>query len=161
MNQGDIFWVSLGTPSGSAPGYRHPHVVVQNNLFNRSRINTVVVCALTSNLKRATAPGNVLLNRGEAGLSKQSVVNISQIFTVDKSDLFEKIGTLSPRRVREILDGIRLLTEPRDRTNAATGVRLINLWAPNFLIALIDSPRPKSLRPRRRVSHRLRCGEAT
>jgi mRNA interferase MazF len=86
----------------------------QNNVFNRSRINTVVVCALTSNLKRAQAPGNVLLENGEANLPRQSVVNVSQIFTVDKRDLVEKIGTLSRQRVRQILDGIRLLTEPRD-----------------------------------------------
>ena len=114
INQGDVFWIDLDVPSGSAPGYRHPHVVVQNNLFNRSRINTVVVCALTSNLKRANAPGNVLLSPGEANLQKQSVVNVSQIFTVDKSDLVEKIGTLSPKRVREVLDGIHLLLEPRE-----------------------------------------------
>jgi mRNA interferase MazF len=114
INQGDIFWIDLDEPSGSEPGYRHPHVVVQNNVFNRSRINTVVICALTSNLKRAAAPGNVLLEPSEANLPKQSVVNISQIFTVDKSQLGEKIGTLSSRRVHEILDGIRLLLEPRE-----------------------------------------------
>ena len=113
IRQGDIFWVDLGTPSGSAPGYRHPHVVVQNNLFNQSKINTVVVCALTSNLKRAGAPGNVLLAKGEANLKKASVVNISQLVTVDKSDLTEKIGTLSPSRVDQITDGIKLLIEPR------------------------------------------------
>ena len=114
IRQGDVFWVDLGEPRGSAPGYRHPHVVIQNNLFNRSRINTVVVCAITSNLKRASAPGNVLLRKGEANLPKRSVVNVSQIFTVDKADLVENIGTLSPERVRQILDGVRLLTEPRD-----------------------------------------------
>ena len=114
INQGDLFWVDLGDPSGSGPGYRHPHVVIQNNVFNRSRINTVVVCALTSNLGRAKAPGNVLLEKGEAGLPKQSVVNVSQIFTVDKRDLGEKIGSLSPQRVGQILDGIRLVIEPRD-----------------------------------------------
>jgi mRNA interferase MazF len=114
IEQGDVFWVDLGDPSGSGPGYRHPHVVIQNNLFNRSRINTVVVCVITSNLKRAQAPGNVLLKKGEADLPKPSVVNVSQIFTVDKSELVEKIGTLSPQRVRQILDGIRLITEPRD-----------------------------------------------
>jgi mRNA interferase MazF len=114
INQGDVFWVDLSEPSGSEPGYRHPHVVIQNNVFNRSRINTVVVCALTSNLKRAQAPGNVLLEKREANLPKQSVVNVSQIFTVDKRDLDEKIGTLSRRRVRQILDGVRLVIEPRD-----------------------------------------------
>ncbi len=114
ITQGDIFWIDLGTPAGSAPGYRHPHVVIQNNLFNHSRINTTVVCALTSNLRRAAAPGNILLAKGEANLSKRSVVNVSQLFTVDKSDLADKIGTLSPQRVREILDGIHLVLEPRE-----------------------------------------------
>ena len=114
IQQGDIFWVELEDPIGSEPGYRHPHVVIQNNVFNRSRIRTVVVCALTSNLRRATAPGNVLLEPGEANLPRQSVVNISQIFTVDKSQLGEKIGTLPATRVRDILHGIRLLTEPRE-----------------------------------------------
>jgi mRNA interferase MazF len=114
IHQGDVFWVGLSEPLGSEPGYRHPHVVVQNNLFNQSRINTVVMCVITSNLKRAHAPGNVLLEKGEANLPKQSVVNISQIFTVDKRDLVERIGTLSTRRVRQILDGIQLLIEPRD-----------------------------------------------
>ncbi len=113
IRQGDIFWVDLGTPSGSAPGYTHPHLVIQNDLFNQSKINTVVVCALTSNLKRANAPGNVLLSKGEANLKKQSVVNISQIVTVDKADLVEKIGTLSYARVSQIIEGIRLLIEPR------------------------------------------------
>lgn len=95
INQGDIYWIDFDEPSGSEPGYRHPHVVIQNNLFNRSLINTVVVCALTSNLKRANAPGNVLLNKGEANLPQKSVINISQVFTVNESDLSEKIGTLT------------------------------------------------------------------
>lgn len=111
--QGDVVWVDVGEPSGSDPGYRHPHVVVQNDVFNSSRINTVIVCALTSNLKRAMVPGNVLLRMGEAGLPRQSVVNVTQIFTVDKRDLGEKIGTLSQARVREILDGVHLALEPR------------------------------------------------
>jgi len=114
ISQGDIFWVDLDEPSGSEPGYRHPHVVIQNNLFNRSRINTVVVCALTSNLKRAKAPGNVLLDKVEANLPKKSVVNISQIFTVNKSNLSEKIGSLSRERFDQVLEGIKLLTEPRE-----------------------------------------------
>lgn len=114
IKQGDLFWVDLGEPAGLEPGYRRPHVVIQNDLFNRSRINTVVVCALTSNLKRAQAPGNVLLEKGEGNLPKSSVVNISQIFTVDKRDLVEKIGSLSHHKVRQILQGIQLLLEPRD-----------------------------------------------
>lgn len=114
INQGDVYWVYLREPSGSEPGYRHPHVVVQNNLFNRSQIGTVVVCALTSNLKRANAPGNVLLTQGEANLSKPGVANMSQLLTVDKAQLGEYIGSLSARRVRQVLDGIKLLLGPRE-----------------------------------------------
>ena len=114
IRQGDIFWLDLGSPSGSAPGYRHPHLVIQNNLFNQSKINTVVVCALTSNLKRAKAPGNLLLSKGEANLKKQSVVNVSQIVTVDKTDLVEKIGTLAPDRMKQVIEGMKLLFEPRE-----------------------------------------------
>ncbi|MBI3016117.1 MAG: type II toxin-antitoxin system PemK/MazF family toxin [Candidatus Tectomicrobia bacterium] len=114
INQGDVFWIDLDEPDGSGPGYRHPHVVVQNNVFNRSRINTVVVCALTSNLRRAAAPGNVLLDPGEAGLPKQSVVAVSQIFTVDKGELGEYIGVLSKKRVHQILEGLHLILEPRE-----------------------------------------------
>ena len=101
-------------PRGSEPGYRHPHVVIQNNVFNKSKINTVVVCALTSNLKRSQSPGNVLIKRGEGNLKKDSVINITQIITVNKSDLAEKIGSLAPARIKQIIDGINLLVEPRD-----------------------------------------------
>ena len=114
IKQGDIFWIDFRAPNGSEPGYRHPHFVIQNNLFNRSRINTVVVCSLTSNMKRASAPGNVALKKGEANLSKKCVVNISQLFTVNKSDLSEKIGTLSKERILQVLHGIKLLTEPTE-----------------------------------------------
>jgi mRNA interferase MazF len=114
IRQGDVFWLSLGPPKGSAPGYRHPHVVVQNNVFNRSRIQTVVMCAITSNLARAASPGNVRLGKGEANLSKASVVNISHVITVDRDELTEKIGTLSTARLQEILRGLHLLIDPRD-----------------------------------------------
>jgi mRNA interferase MazF len=128
INQGDIFWVDLKEPSGSEPGYRHPHIVIQNNLFNRSRINTVVVCALTSNLKRAKAPGNVLLDKGEANLPKKGVINISQIFTVNKSDLSEKIGVLSRERFNQVLEGIRLPTEPREVDEKILSLRRTQPW---------------------------------
>jgi len=114
VNQGDIFWIDLGQPSGSEPGYIHPFIVVQNNVFNKSRIGTVIVCAVTSNLKRAGSPGNVLLFPGEADLLEQSVINISQIYTVDKKDLSRKIGALSPERMQEILNGIDLILKPGD-----------------------------------------------
>ncbi len=114
INQGDIFWVDLGEPSGSEPAYRHPHLVIQNNVFNRSLINTVVVCSLTSNLQRAESPGNVLIEKGEANLPKSSVVNITRIFTLDKRDLVEKIGSLSRDRMSQVLEGVDLLIRPRD-----------------------------------------------
>ncbi|MHB1357724.1 MAG: type II toxin-antitoxin system PemK/MazF family toxin [Anaerolineae bacterium] len=114
IQQGDVYWVDLGDPLGSKPGHKHPHVVVQNDLFNSSLIRTVVVVALTSNLHWADAPGNVLLKPGEANLPRQSVVNVTQIFTVDKRQLEEKIGSLSSGRVRSILDGIQLVLEPRN-----------------------------------------------
>lgn len=114
IKQGDIFWLDLGMPGESELGYRHPHVVIQNNIFNESKINTVVVCALTSNIKRASAPGNVLLKKGEGNLPKDSAVNISQIITVNKSDLVEKIGSLSPAKVKQIIEGVKLLIEQRE-----------------------------------------------
>jgi len=114
VRQGDVFWVELGEPGGSAPGYRHPHVVIQNDVFNHSRIGTVVVIALTSNLDRAAAPGNVRLRKGEGGLPKPSVVNVSQIFTVDRSQLAQRIGTLPPARVRDIVDGLLTVVEPTE-----------------------------------------------
>lgn len=114
IRRGDIFWIDLGVPHGSEPGYKHPHVIVQNNIFNLSRISTVVACAVTSNLKLSKAPGNVLLKKGEGGLKKDSVINISQIITVDKADLAEKIGRLSPARIKQIINGIKLLLEPRE-----------------------------------------------
>ena len=112
IKQGEIYWVDLGEPRGSEPGFKHPHIVVQNNLFNVSKINTVVVCTLTTNLNRGRAPGNVLLDKGEANLPKPSVANISQIHTVDKADLKEKIGRVSPQRLTEILNGIEFLLTP-------------------------------------------------
>jgi mRNA interferase MazF len=114
IRQGDIYWVDLGPPGRSGPGYLHPHVVVQNDVFNRSRIGTVVVCAITSNLKRAEAPGNVLLDQGEANLPKRSVVNVSQVFTVDKDELTERIGSLAPERIEQIHAGLDLFLTPRD-----------------------------------------------
>jgi mRNA interferase MazF len=111
--QGDIFWVNLGEPRGSAPGYKHPYIIIQNDLFNASTINTVIGIALTSNMARAAIPGNVVLQKGEANLSKASVVNVSQLLTLDKSDLSEKIGRVSKLRILEILKGLQLITQPR------------------------------------------------
>ena len=112
IRQGDLYWVDLGEPTGSRPGLRRPFVVVQNDLFNRSRLATVVVCALTSNLDRVGAPGNVLVPRGEGKLSQDSVVNVTQLFTVDKRELAERIGRLGTERMADILRGIRLVLDP-------------------------------------------------
>jgi mRNA interferase MazF len=114
IRQGEVYWADLGDATGSRPAYLRPIVVVQGDLFNRSRIGTVVVSALTSNLHRAAVPGNVLLDEREAGLPKRSVVNVSQLATLDRDDLVEKIGALSPARLRQVLDGIYLLLEPQD-----------------------------------------------
>lgn len=109
INRGDIFWIALGRSDGPEPDYAHPHVVVQDDLFNHSRVSTVVVCALTTNLAKATEPGNVLLEPGEGDLPKQSVVVVSQISSVEKTYLGEQIGRLSQARVDQILAGLRFL----------------------------------------------------
>ncbi len=114
IKQGDIFWFDAGEPKGSSPAYSRPVVIIQNNVFNRSPLGTVLACALTTNLRRAKAPGNVLLDKNEADLPKQSVVVVSQVLTIDKSEMIDKIGALSKERINRILEGIRLITEPRD-----------------------------------------------
>jgi mRNA interferase MazF len=107
VNRGDVFWIAPDDSRGPIPNYSHPHVVVQDDVFNHSRITTVVVCALTSNLRRANEPGNVLLDLGEADLPAQSVVVVSQISSVDKARLGERVGSLSAARVEQILAGLR------------------------------------------------------
>lgn len=111
IRQGQVYWLDFGPATGSAPAERHPCVVVQNDVFNRSAIATSVVCLITSNLSRANAPGNVLLKKGEGGLSKASVVNVSQILTVDKAELVERIGKLSGPAANAVRDGLHLLFE--------------------------------------------------
>ncbi|NVB79109.1 MAG: type II toxin-antitoxin system PemK/MazF family toxin [Kofleriaceae bacterium] len=106
IHRGDIYWIALDESRGT-PGLAHPHVVVQDDVFNQSRIATVVVCALTTNLDRATEPGNVLLDPGEGDLPRQSVVVVSQIASVEKARLGERIGVLSEARIEQILDGLR------------------------------------------------------
>jgi mRNA interferase MazF len=112
IRQGDVYWFDFGKPSGSGPGFRRPCVVMQNDVFNESALHTVVVCALTTNLRRARIPGNVLLEEGEADLPEQSVVVVSQLFTVDKEDLLDKIGSLSAEHVERIFEGICGLLTP-------------------------------------------------
>ena len=108
MRRGEIWWASLPEPQGSGPGYRRPVIVIQSDPFNESRINTVIVAVITSNLHLAAAPGNVSLNSDESGLPKDSVVNVSQVLTVDKSFLTEQSGTLSEDVMATVDAGLRL-----------------------------------------------------
>lgn len=107
--QGDVFWADLPPPVGSGPGLRRPVLVVQGNAFNRSLIATVVVVPLTSNLRLSQAPGNVLLRRRMTGLPKDSVANPSQILTIDKDLLTERVGSVSGAALRLVLSGIDLV----------------------------------------------------
>lgn len=109
IRQGEVYWLHFGTPDGSEPAGRRPAVVVQHDRFNRSAISTTVVAAVTSNLRLAAMPGNVRLRRGEAGLLVPSVVNISQLRTVDRARLDERVGILGSTRLREVLRGVALL----------------------------------------------------
>ncbi len=108
--QGDIFWVDLSDPVASGPAGRRPMVVIQNDTANQSAIHTVIMCALTTNLSLGGAPGNVILDPGEGGTSRDSVVNVSQIYTVDKTELTDAayIGFLSPARMADITAGVTL-----------------------------------------------------
>src|SRR5262249_24085593 len=106
-NRADVFWIAPDDTRGPTPAYSHPSGVVQADVFTHSRIPTVIVCALTSNLHRANEPGNVLLDVGEGNLPRQSVVVVSQICSVDKARLGERIGSLSDARVEQILTGLR------------------------------------------------------
>jgi mRNA interferase MazF len=107
--RGSVWWAELPEPDGSAAGYRRPVVVVQDNLLNRSRINTLIVAPLTSNLKWANLPGNVEVPADMSGLSKTSVINLSLIFSIDKRFLENQIGQLPPQIVRHLDNGLRLV----------------------------------------------------
>lgn len=104
IHRGGVYWVR---PAPGVAEYAHPHVVLQDEVFNRSRLDTVIVCALTTNPHRGREPGNVVLDPGEAGLPQSSVVVVSQLLTLSKTQLGKYIGTLSPERVDQILDGLR------------------------------------------------------
>jgi mRNA interferase MazF len=106
ISQGDVCWASLGPPVGSGPGFRRPVVVVQGDSFNASRLATTVVVPLTSNLTLAAAPGNVVLPASRAGLPRDSVANVSQIVSIDRSRLSDRVGRLAKHEVQLILSGI-------------------------------------------------------
>lgn len=109
ISQGEVWWADLAEPAGSEPGFRRPIVVVQGDSFNRSRIATVVCVALTSNLRWADAPGNVLLASKATGLPKDSVANVSQIVTLDRESLAERVGVLSDKKLELVLFGIDIV----------------------------------------------------
>ena len=109
INRGDICWVDLRPPVGSEPGYRRPVLIVSGNEFNRSRLSTAVVAAITSNLRLAEAPGNVMLPAALSGLNRDSVINVSQIVTVDKSYLSETRARVDPPLMRLVEAGLSLV----------------------------------------------------
>jgi mRNA-degrading endonuclease toxin of MazEF toxin-antitoxin module/mannose-6-phosphate isomerase-like protein (cupin superfamily) len=157
IRSGDLYWIADEPDRDTCPA--HPYVVVQDDVFNSSRITTVVVCALTSRLSRAQEPGNVLLSPGEGGLPQQSVVVVSQIASVERARLGERIGGLSPARVEEILRGLRFqqraffgepaapATESESRASQGQGqaldlreklAQLVDLWSPRVISELND-----------------------
>jgi mRNA interferase MazF len=109
MKRGEVWWASLPDPTGSGPGFRRPVLVVQSNPFNLSRIATVVVAAITSNLSLADAPGNVRLGRGDSGLPRGSVVNVSQLVTLDRRRLTGKLRAVPAATMRQVDEGLRLV----------------------------------------------------
>lgn len=109
MNRGEVWWASLPAPTGSGPGYRRPVLIVQSNPFNQSRIATVVVAVITSNLGLADAPGNVRISKADAGLSRASVVNVSQVLTIDRRLLTAKVRSMPGAVMRAVDEGLRLV----------------------------------------------------
>jgi mRNA interferase MazF len=109
MQRGEIWWANLPAPSGSEPGYRRPVLVLQHDNFNRSRIATVICVILTSNLRLQAAPGNVLLSSRDSRLPKDSVANVSQVVTLDKSSLTELVASLPSAKLKQIENGVRLV----------------------------------------------------
>ncbi len=109
MNRGEIWWASLPHPTDSGPGFRRPVLIMQSNAFNHSRIGTVIIAVITSNLSLENAPGNVRVTRSESGLSKPSVINVSQVVTVDKSLLTEKVKCLPGNILGRVEAGLQLV----------------------------------------------------
>lgn len=109
MQRGEVWWANLPEATASGPAFRRPVLLVQADSFTRSRIATVIVAVITSNLRLAAAPGNVLLRARESGLPKDSVINVSQIITLDKTDLDEQVGQLSPTTLADVDQGLRLV----------------------------------------------------
>lgn len=111
MIRGEIWWVDLGIPFGSEPGFKRPVLIIQDDSFNQSNINTIVSIAITSNLNLSEAPGNVLISKKDSNLSKDSVVNVSQIVTLDKKRFLNKVGKLKSNKLNEVEAGLKLVTD--------------------------------------------------
>jgi len=109
VQRGEIWWTSMSAPRESEPGYRRPVLVIQSNAFNASRIQTVLAAVITSNLDLAAAPGNLILKRKQSGLTRDSVVNVSQVVTLNKSFLTERVGAMSPKLMNAVDEGLRLV----------------------------------------------------
>lgn len=111
MQRGEIWWADLADPQGAAPGYRRPVLILQADAFTQSRIATVIVVIVTSNLRLASAPGNVFVSAHESGLPRDSVINVSQLVTLDKTVLDAQVGHLSARTMTAVEDGVRLVLD--------------------------------------------------
>ena len=107
LNRGEVWWADLPDPVGSAPGYRRPVLVVQSDAFNRSRLATVIVVVLTANLRLVDAPGNILIPARASGLPRDSVANVSQVLTLTREVLTERVARLSGNLMRQVDDGLR------------------------------------------------------
>ncbi len=109
MKLGEIWWANLPNPYGSGPGYRRPVVIIQQNSFNESSINTIIVVVITSNLHLSKAPGNIRINKKQSLLDKDSVINISQVYTIDKTTLTEKVALLSSKTIKELKENLKMI----------------------------------------------------
>lgn len=109
VERGDIWWADLGEPSGSGPGFRRPVLIIQSDAFNRSRLLTVIAVVLTSNIRLVDAPGNVLMPSKATGLPKDSVANVSQVITVDREFLTEKVSRIRGQLLQNLDTGLRLV----------------------------------------------------
>jgi len=111
IRRGSVYWIDFSPGKGSEPSGRRPGLVIQNDILNDSRLNTVIVIAITSTLKLGELPGNVVLKKGEANMPKRCVINVTQIKSVDKSSLKEAIGTLSADKLKEVYEGLKFVTD--------------------------------------------------
>ncbi len=107
--RGEIWWADLGEPRGSSPGFERPVLIIQSDTFNQTQIKTLIVAIITSNLRLADLAGNIQLSIRTSGLEKESVVNLTQLFTIDRQDLLEFISALSERKMEQVDEGLRLI----------------------------------------------------